>query len=100
MHQNISKAARPRDHPIDHRTVDVEARARQITGGPAVELILDAIGMDSPKKGYRLLAPTGRLGIFGVSSGPPTRPEGCSACCACSRARPGFSSIPVPNERQ
>jgi NADPH:quinone reductase-like Zn-dependent oxidoreductase len=34
------------DHMIDHRTMDFEARARQITGGPAVELILDAIGGD------------------------------------------------------
>jgi hypothetical protein len=42
-------------------------RARQITGGPAVELILDAIGGDSLKKG--LSAPTGGLRVFGVSSG-------------------------------
>ena len=55
------------DHLIDHRTVDFEARELQITGGLAVELILDAIGGDSLKKGYRLLAPTGRLGMFGVS---------------------------------
>ena len=33
-----------------------------------MELILDAVGGDSLKKGYRLLAPTGRLGIFGASS--------------------------------
>ena len=50
------------DHLIDYRTEDFEARARQITGGRGVELILDAIGGDSLKKGYRLLAPTGRLG--------------------------------------
>jgi NADPH:quinone reductase-like Zn-dependent oxidoreductase len=29
---------------------------------------LDAVGGESLKKGYRLLAPTGRLGIFGMSS--------------------------------
>jgi NADPH:quinone reductase-like Zn-dependent oxidoreductase len=50
------------DHLIDYRTEDFEARARQITGGRGVELILDAVGGDSLKKGYRLLAPTGRLG--------------------------------------
>jgi hypothetical protein len=38
---------------IDHRTMAFEARARQITGGPAVELILDAIARDSLKKGYQ-----------------------------------------------
>ena len=54
------------DHMIDHRTVDFEARARPC--GPAVELVLEAIGGDSLRKGYRLLAPTDRLGMFGVSS--------------------------------
>ncbi|HYC57017.1 MAG TPA: medium chain dehydrogenase/reductase family protein [Candidatus Binatia bacterium] len=56
------------DHLIDYRTEDFEKRARQITGGRGVELILDAVGGDSFKKGYRLLAPTGRLGMFGMSA--------------------------------
>ena len=56
------------DWLIDYRTEDFEKRAREITGGRGVELILDAVGGDSLKKGYRLLAPTGRLGIFGASS--------------------------------
>src|ERR1700756_384902 len=56
------------DHLIDYRTEDFEKRAREITGGRGVELILDAVGGDSLKKGYRILAATGRLGMFGVSS--------------------------------
>jgi NADPH:quinone reductase-like Zn-dependent oxidoreductase len=56
------------DHLIDYRTEDFEARTREITGGRGVELILDAVGGESWKKGYRVLAPTGRLGMFGVSS--------------------------------
>ena len=48
-------------------TEDFEKRAREITNGRGVELILDAVG-DSLKKGYRLLAPTGRLGMFGISA--------------------------------
>jgi len=56
------------DHLIDYRTEDFEERARQITGGRGVELILDPVGGDSLKKGFRLLAPTGRLGAFGASS--------------------------------
>lgn len=55
------------DHLIDYRTEDFEARAREITNGRGVDLILDAIGGESWKKGYRLLAPMGRLGIFGAS---------------------------------
>jgi len=56
------------DHLIDYRTEDFEARAREMTNGRGVELILDAIGGDSWKKGYRILAPTGRLGAFGISA--------------------------------
>jgi NADPH:quinone reductase-like Zn-dependent oxidoreductase len=64
------------DHLIDYRNEDFEARARQITGGRGVELILDAVGGDSLKKGYRLLAPTGRLGIFGASSAATNKAGG------------------------
>jgi NADPH:quinone reductase-like Zn-dependent oxidoreductase len=56
------------DHLIDYRTEDFEVRTREITGGRGVELILDAVGGKSFSKGYRVLAPTGRLGMFGVSS--------------------------------
>ncbi len=56
------------DHLIDYRTEDFESRAREITGGRGVELILDPVGGESWKKGYRLLAPTGRLGVFGLSA--------------------------------
>src|SRR5215470_9225021 len=56
------------DELIDYRTEDFEVRAREMTNGRGVELILDAIGGASFKKGYRLLAPTGRLGMFGISS--------------------------------
>ncbi len=56
------------DELIDYRTEDFEKRAREMTGGRGVDLILDAVGGESFKKGYRLLAPGGRLGMFGVSS--------------------------------
>ena len=56
------------DHLIDYRTEDFEVRTREITGGRGVELILDAVGGDSWKKGYRVLARTGRLGMFGISA--------------------------------
>jgi synaptic vesicle membrane protein VAT-1 len=55
------------DDLIDYRKEDFETRARTITNGRGVDLILDAVGGKSWKKGYRLLAPTGRLGIFGAS---------------------------------
>ena len=64
------------DHLIDYRTEDFEKRAREITGGRGVELILDAVGGDSLKKGYRILAPTGRLGMFGASSAATKKAAG------------------------
>ena len=56
------------DHLIDYRREDFEKRTMDITRGRGVELILDAVGGDSFKKGFRVLAPTGRLGMFGMSS--------------------------------
>lgn len=56
------------DHCIDYRSEDFEASVRELTGGRGVELVLDAVGGDSFKKGYRVLAPTGRLGMFGMSA--------------------------------
>jgi len=56
------------DHCIDYTREDFEARARELTQGRGVELILDAVGGASFQKGFRLLAPTGRLGMFGLSA--------------------------------
>ena len=55
-------------HCIDYRSEDFEARVRELTNGRGVELAIDAVGGDSFKKSYRSLAPTGRLGMFGMSA--------------------------------
>jgi NADPH:quinone reductase-like Zn-dependent oxidoreductase len=56
------------DYLIDQRQEDLEKRVREITRGRGVELVLDPIAGVSFKESFRLLAPTGRLGMFGVSS--------------------------------
>jgi NADPH:quinone reductase-like Zn-dependent oxidoreductase len=56
------------DHCIDYTREDFEARVRELTQGRGVELILDAVGGESFKKSWRALAPTGRLGMFGLSA--------------------------------
>ena len=56
---------------IDYTREDFEARAREITEGRGVELALDAVGGKSFQKSFRALAPTGRLGMFGMSSATP-----------------------------
>jgi NADPH:quinone reductase-like Zn-dependent oxidoreductase len=56
------------DACIDYTREDFETRVRELTHGRGVELVLDAVGGPSFKKSYRSLAPTGRLGMFGLSA--------------------------------
>ena len=55
-------------HAIDYRSQDYEAEIRRLTNGRGVHVVLDAMGGTHWKKGYRCLAPTGRLVMFGFSS--------------------------------
>jgi NADPH:quinone reductase-like Zn-dependent oxidoreductase len=59
-------------HPIDYRSKDFEAEVRALTKGRGVDVILDALGGVYWKKNYRLLAPLGRLMMFGLTNA--TRP--------------------------
>lgn len=56
------------DHAIDYRTQDWAQVLKKLTNGRGVELIIDPIGGSHWKKSYRALRPTGRLGMFGISS--------------------------------
>ena len=59
------------EHTIDYGHADVAAEIRTITRGRGVDVILDPIGGSSFTNSYRMLAPLGRLVIFGVSSAAP-----------------------------
>jgi NADPH:quinone reductase-like Zn-dependent oxidoreductase len=59
------------DHPIDYRRVNVPDEVRRLTNGRGVDVILDSIGGGSFAESYRLLAPLGRLALYGVSSIAP-----------------------------
>ena len=61
------------EHLIDYRTADVVADVKSLTGGRGVDVVLDPLGGDSFVDSYRLLAPLGRLVMFGVSSIAPSR---------------------------
>lgn len=52
-------------HPIDYRSQDVKTEVDRITGGAGVDVVLDAIG--DFKTSYSMLAPGGRLILYGVS---------------------------------
>ncbi len=55
-------------HAIDYHTQDYEAEVLRATAGRGVHLVLDSLGGEHWAKGFRCLAPTGRLVLFGVSS--------------------------------
>lgn len=55
-------------HPIDYRSMDWEAEVKRLTGGRGVDLILDALGGEDWKKGFRSLAPAGMHISFGVAN--------------------------------
>lgn len=57
------------DHAIDYRKQDWQPQLQQLTNGRGVDLIIDPIGGSHFKKSYASLRHTGRLGMFGVSSG-------------------------------
>src|SRR6476659_8930842 len=59
------------DHAIDYRTADVAKEIERITHGRGVDVILDPIGGRSFTESYRMLAPLGRLIIFGLSAAAP-----------------------------
>ncbi len=55
------------DHPIDSGA-DYAAAVRAVAGDRGLDLVLDAVGGPSWKRGYDLLGPAGRLVCFGMSS--------------------------------
>jgi NADPH:quinone reductase-like Zn-dependent oxidoreductase len=61
------------ERAIDYRTQDIDAMVRTLTGGRGADVILDPIGGKSFARSYRLLAPLGRLILYGVSAIAPGR---------------------------
>src|SRR5688572_13918456 len=59
------------DHAIDYRHANVAEEVNLLTRGRGVDVILDPIGGRSFTDSYRMLAPLGRLVIFGLSAAAP-----------------------------
>lgn len=59
------------EHAIDYRHADVHRDVMRLTGGRGVDVILDPLGGSSFASSYRLLAPLGRLIMFGMSEVAP-----------------------------
>ena len=59
------------DHAIDYRNADVVQVVRELTRQRGADVILDPVGGSSFTTSYRMLAPLGRLVIFGLSAAAP-----------------------------
>lgn len=55
------------NHAIDYRTQDFEQAVMEITNGEGVDLVFDAQGPRSFRKGYRVLRQGGRLVMYGLA---------------------------------
>lgn len=53
---------------VDYTRSDWPAKVLQLTGGRGVELAIDPIGGKNWAQTYSVLRPTGRIGMFGISS--------------------------------
>ncbi|MEW6778222.1 MAG: medium chain dehydrogenase/reductase family protein, partial [Bdellovibrionota bacterium] len=83
------------DHCIDYTKEDFEERTREITKSRGVELILDAVGGTSFKKGFRVLSPTGRLGMFGMSTAATNKSGSMLSMLKMAMELPWFTFNPV-----
>jgi synaptic vesicle membrane protein VAT-1 len=60
------------EHLIDYTAADVPEEVRKMTRGRGVDVILDPIGGRSFRASYRMLAPLGRMVMFGLSAAAPS----------------------------
>lgn len=78
---------------IDPSTDDVAAIVRERTNGRGVDIALDAIGGRSFKQSHALLAPMGRLFMFGISSFAPGQRRSLLAAVRGALGMPKFGAI-------
>jgi NADPH:quinone reductase-like Zn-dependent oxidoreductase len=88
------------DHLIDYRTANVFSEVKRLTGGRGVDVILDPLGGRSFADSYALLAPLGRLIMFGVSSIAPGRTRSLATIAKTLWAMPRFTPMSMMNRNR
>lgn len=88
------------DHAIDYRTADVGEEVRKLTRGRGVDVILDPIGGRSFTASYRMLAPLGRLIIFGLSAAAPGERRSWWKALRAWTATPRFDPLSLINRNR
>ena len=85
------------EHVIDYRHANVADEVRRITRGRGADVILDPIGGRSFTESYRLLAPLGRLVIFGLSAAAPGEKRSLWRAFRAWLATPRFDPLSLIN---
>ncbi len=88
------------DHAVDHRREDVPAVVRSLTSGRGADVILDPIGGRSFAISYGLLAPLGRLVIYGASSVAPGERRSLWRALRTVLAMPSFKPLSLMNRNR
>lgn len=81
------------DHPINYRESDFADEVRAIAGDRSIDLILDAVGGETLMRGYKLLAPLGRLVSYGMFEAAPSSRRNPWKAWRAWRATPRFNPI-------
>ncbi|HLZ60453.1 MAG TPA: medium chain dehydrogenase/reductase family protein [Ktedonosporobacter sp.] len=92
--------ARGLHHAIDSRGTDVVKKVQQISKGEGVELVLDSQGGPSWRQSYSLLAPTGRLLTFGVSSLSPGHRRSLPSMLSLVLTMPRFTPLRLMDDNR
>lgn len=88
------------DHAVDSRSADVFAEIQKISQGEGVELVLDSQGGPSWRRSFELLAPTGRLLTFGVSSLASGRRRSLPSLLRLALTMPRFAPLRLMDENK
>jgi NADPH:quinone reductase-like Zn-dependent oxidoreductase len=88
------------EHTIDYRHANVDTEVRRLTHGRGVDVILDPIGGHSFLASYRLLAPLGRLVMFGFSSAAPGQRRSLWRAICAWLATPRFDPLSMINRNR
>jgi NADPH:quinone reductase-like Zn-dependent oxidoreductase len=88
------------EHIIDYRSADVAQAVREITKGRGVDVILDPIGGRSFLSSYRMLAPLGRLIMFGLSAAAPGERRSLLRAFTAWLANPRFDPMSLINRNR
>ncbi len=88
------------DHAIDYRRADVVGEVRRLTGGRGVDVALDPIGGRSFQMSYSLLAPLGRLVMYGVSAIVVGERRSWWRAAQLMRHMPSFKPVPLMNDNR